>query len=318
MFDILNKINDYEIRNIAKNNGIELYLSNGTKKSKETLASELNDLLPKDKTERYNFLEKIALKGRFIFIPFKLNATINISNVDNIQKFSEHEFLIKPSYDKNPLLSTYYYVLNNKKLCFAIKKFLSGTNMNVQNSYKELQKIANTQISFQSPKMLMRKFLNDLQNQKLSSKVFKIDDFKYRFFYISHRISGEYITLSTTLSAGNRKIEKSLKNIDDYSIEDNTIDTLMISAKLNKLIDSTPEIIEYSIINIPDIILNDLKEVKLNLLIYSKAKNHIRFMLSFKEKEIKIFNIDTTIEDIKNIYKLVERHKWKIKFTTSY
>jgi len=309
MFDILNKINDYEIRNIAKNNGIELYLNNGAKKSKETLASELNDLLPKDKTERYNFLEKIALKGRFVFVPFKLNTKIDISNIDNIQKFSEQEFLIKPPLDKNPLLSNYYYVLNDKKLCFAIKKLLRGVDISVQNSYKELQKISNTQISFQSPKIFMKKFLNDLRNKKLSSKVFKIDDFKYRFFYVSHVISGEYITLSTTLSAGNRKIEKSLKGIDDYSIDDNKIDTLMISTKLNKLIDTTPEIIEYSIINIPDIILNDLKEVKLNLLIRSKNKNHIRFMLSFKEKEIKIFNIDTTLKDLKTIYELIERHK---------
>lgn len=244
-----------------------------------------NALSKRTDTEQYEILKEIFTKGRFEVIYYKrLPSLLSVSNDVIIPKNKESLF-------------SECIIIVDKEYIICAKKHLQNQSLTLMQARKSLK---NNQLEGQlvfTQKIVSSTFLALIKNDKFVYK-WKNEDKKYMALYCSYTAGDGLLTIHSKLSSRNEQIRKQIKNI--------SLDDLNINIKLMQDMDENERIlINHFVANYPKELSNKIKNTGVNIL--EIINNEIiRYKIILKSNLIfSIENIDTTLDDIKNILNIL-------------
>lgn len=312
--ELLFELNEHELADIAKRINISTTIGvPAKKKSKHELAydiySHINSMAESDKKDA---IREITTTGRMIFTAFrttKMNASADYKipkdyieyqdKINNLRIFLPEKI--------NEMISGYSIVMpNGTNHVFIIKKDFGG-DIGFAGATQILRNVCQgmqTEQLFKSD--IVKNVYSKVATKKLNTttKLTKAKTKKFRVFYDQHKCDGEFLTISTKIASSRSRIGKVITRL--ASIDQTDVDSLVKSKKINSLA-STPDIINYSIINTPQCVRDTLVNIIVNVLMDNAkgTSSPIRYKLSIHQQEIKVLTVDTNFNDIKAIVDII-------------
>lgn len=276
---------------LALNDLIELGMSlelEYSKEQKEVFIEKIyNALSKRTDTEQYEILKGIFTKGRFEVIYYKrLPSLLSVSSDVIIPK------------NKEALFSECIIIVE-KEYIICAKKRLQNQSLTLTQARKSLK---NNQLEGQlvfTQKIVSSTFLALINSDKFAYKW----DKKYMALYYSYTAEGKLLTIHSKLSSNNEQIRKQIKNIP---LDETSLDDLNINSKFIQDMDENERIlINHFVTNYPKALSNKIKNTGVNIL--EIINNEIiRYKIILKSNLIfSIENIDTTLDDIKNVLNIL-------------
>lgn len=285
-------------------------ISNITNKPKNS-NSLINDIseklgLLKQEDVYSNFVE-IFTKGKFDAFIFKANqTTMPLTNAIDTKFNTKIEkgvtYYIPKTVD---WLFDECIIIKAGNTISCIRKHLKtplqiGTCRSILKNYFGLESTPAYTIN------LLRNIFKDLKNKDLACSFGKHDNRNLILFYNSHAADGKYLTISSKLISTNEKITK------DYHDSEGALDTVTVLQDfLKKSKDNTSieKLIEYFILSSPPEVIISLVELKFDILLIKNGTKTVRYKVNLKKSELKILNIDSSLEDVNSIINMLLKIK---------
>ena len=302
----LHKVSSTELRSFAKILELPLMVTMNDKtiqKSKPVLIDDINlclsTLTIPNRTDKINmFLQS----GRMIFFPLKYHEdNTSFNNAHNWYNRVEYDdyYVYEPK-NMDSMIEEFYIIKPKKSKYFIIfKKALGGTSLSLAKIGNIINSRFNVRLDPYLQIDIVKKLFFKIRNKKLKY-VTAYDNGKLGIFYYSYASAKTHLNISAKISNSNKVIMKKLDNELSKDIE--SIDAMDVVSN-PETINST--LLDYIIIDTIPEVTEGLKEVKLNFL-FSKNNNTDRLLISVKQRELIIFNVDATTDDICDVVKIVK------------
>lgn len=314
MIDTFSKLSAREVEAISLKNNIGITFTSNSKtytKSKTVLADELNTIYQaKAILEKRSMLIDILEEGRTLVKIYQSTQTLYSTSLPDISNFTKTTTKGITTYIPNDLSdilsSESYVVFNGTNFIYVVKKFLQSSKITA-SSVKIANRINNNQNDNVSityvPKSVVKNLFLSIKNPKLCTKYTIVcnSNLKFKIFYEYHKVDSSFITFNTKLNSSNTKICKQVVGLSSNDIDG--VDSLITSSTLFN--STTPDnAIDYTIVNLPEEIQNDIKLIKVNILVQNNT-NPQRYLIGFLGSEIQIHNLDFNFNDLSLLEKLI-------------
>lgn len=293
-------INEHELNSILNRLGIE-YGDELKIEKAEIIASFIKNL--SDDNSRYEIIyNNILLHGRMIFQIRIPDAPFHDSV--NLAKYKKNNIgdaiLYTPETLNELLANESFYVPNSRAYVVVFKKSFGNNEIDYELMKKKLNTIVHATTSNIFGTDFLVSLYAQINNKKLSSRIIPIDKAnKFRLFYVAHKVNSDILSVSTKLSFGNMKIEKTIPTLIENDLS--KIESIHISKRLQRL-QNDDEFVKHYIRGIPANIQTKIQEIKINLL-RRLSKNGIeRYMFSFNHNMGIIYNIDFEVKEFSSLY----------------
>ena len=274
--------------NDLKQLGISLEIEYSMERKGVFIEKIYNALSKKTYSEQYEILKQIFTQGKFDVIYFK-RESIPTSNSG----------LIIPN-NKETLFSE-CIIMADKEYVICAKKHLQNQSLTPTQARKLLGKYNLKGRLIFGEKIVFSTFLALIKDKKFRI-LWENMGKKYAAFYCSYTSESEILTIHSKLSSNNEQIKKQIKNI---SQEETSIDDLNINVKLQEMEKNEQILIKHFVADYPKELSNKVKNVGVNILELIN-NDAIRYKIIFKTNYVfTIENIDTTLDDIKNILRIL-------------
>lgn len=280
----------------------------GKPKSLTILIAELDEKLTLlSQEEVYNIFLELFTCGKFDGYILKTSQTTMFKQTIIEKKFKK--------LDKNGV--SYYIpktvdwlfdeciVIQYASFLICIRKHLKKP-LQLNTCRTILKNFFGVDVTFAYTINLVRNIFEDLKNKDLACSFADYESKKLILFYNAHAADGKYLTIASKLLSSNEKITK------DYKDSDGALDTVTIlqdflkHSKDNKAIE---KLIEHFILKSPSEVVNALVELKFDILLVKKGTDTIRYKVNLKKSELKILNIDSSLEDVLDVVKMLLKIK---------
>lgn len=271
--------------NDLKQLGISLGIEYSKDRKADFIEKIYNALSKKTDTEQYEILKKFFIEGKFDVIYFKREPSSSSADSN----------LIIPS-DKKALFNECIVMVDEKYIICA-KKRLQNQSLTFAKVEKSLKK-HNLEGHLIFGKKITHSMFLALKRNDAFKFGWENANKKYVALYCSYASNDELLTIHSKLSSNNEIVKKQIK---DTSQEKVGIDDLNINIKLQNMEENKRILVKHFITNYPKELINKITSVGINIL--ETANNEtIRYKIILKSNHIfTIENIDTTLDDIKNI-----------------